>query len=323
VRRFALPLLIALSLTACGKHDGKAFLDSRTPPSLGPRFWKPQGWAWGVIRLEGVPEIRYGVASSTSGPGGKTMIIATGYGESAEVYYETVRDLNARGWTVWVIEPHGQGGSGRFPGETDIARSAGFDKDAAAIRWLVENVIRPAQDDQVVLAGHDTGAISALMALESGLARIDRVVLWAPRLAPPGNAQEAKRFSMLGLGFLRAEGSSWKRPRVNISGRATLSLAWPVANPDLRMGGPGWSWSNAIAVALEDATSPAALDRVRLPVTMSGPATGSSAASVCRALPRCVHTAGPRDEHLAPDVSREAWLDRLTASAPAHVAPRT
>lgn len=313
MRRLILPLLAALALAGCGKDAGQAFLDSRTPPSLGPRFWKPDGWAWGVIRIQGAPEIRYGVAAPAIDPGGKVMIIATGYGESAEVYYETVRDLNTRGWSVWVVEPHGQGGSGRFPGARDVGRSAGFDKDAAAIRWLVENVIRPSQADDVVLAAHGSAAYAALWAAEHGLRNVDRVVVWSPDPTEPRNPGLAERLTRLGMGGLRASGSGWKRPTVNLTGRSTLPQAWPVANPDLRMGGPGWSWYAARVQAYQ-AVSPEYFGLLAVPTEIRS--TGDFQ-GLCESTSQCRFVRAPKQEHLAGDPIRTAWLDDLT-SDPAH-----
>jgi lysophospholipase len=317
VRRVLLPVLIALALAGCGKDDGRAFLDSRTPPSLGPRFWKPDGWAWGVIRVKGAREIRYGVAGPAM-PAGKVMVIATGYGESAEVYYETVRDLNARGWAVWVIEPHGQGGSGRFAGARDVGRSAGFDKDAAAIRYLVENVIRPASEDQVTLAAHGSGALAALLALEGGLRRVDRLFLWDALLgAPPAQVlRMAGPMSRFGLGGLRAARGGWKRPVVRLTERNTLPLAWQVANPDLRMGGPGWSWFSAEARAASAATGASALSHVGAAAVVAASDHDLAAARGCRAMRTCRRRDLGGGGPTSTGAVREAWLNALAAADP-------
>ena len=316
MRRLVLLSFVALSLAACGKDAGRAFTDSRTPPSLGPRFWAPEGWAWGVIAVKGAPEIRYGVAAPAEAPRGGGVIIVTGYGESAEVYFETVRDLNARGLSVWVIEPHGQGGSGRFPGASDAGRSAGFDKDAAAIRTLVEQVIRPAEADEVLLAAHGSGALPALLAVEDGLRRVDRLFLWDPDLTPSRKARDAVNYRRFGLGFLRAEGRGWRRPAQNITRRATLPLAWPVANLDLRLGGPGWSWIAAEADAIEAAASPAALKKVDEGVVMMGSRSNRDAWAACSALPNCAGTMMTRaPNHLSSGADRQLWLTALVAAA--------
>lgn len=311
MRRLVLPLLFVLTLAGCGKDPGLAFTDTRTPPSLGPQFWAPEGWAWGTVKIEGAPENRYGVAAPAISPHGPAMVILTGYGESAEIYFETVRELNARGWTVWVIEPHGQGGSGKLPGKGDIGQSAGFDKDEAAVRYLIENVIRP-RDQNVTLAAHGSSAAVALMLLEADFRRVARLFLWDPDLAPVPDARKEGDLTRLGLGGQRAQGSPWARPTVNITRRATLPLAWPVANPDLRMGGPSHSWLAAKDAAVSQATAPAALGRITTPTTIYGPpAAGSRPACPPAPTPCQVISGAPANAHLAADPVRAAWLEAL------------
>jgi lysophospholipase len=246
------------------------------------------------------------------------MIIATGYGESAEVYYETVRDLNARGWSVWVIEPHGQGGSGRFPGQRDVGRSAGFDKDAAAIRWLVENVIRPSEEDEVVLAAHGSAILPALLLLEGGFRRVDRLAAWSPDLSSQRDPERARLMRRIGLGWTPGGGKGWRRPRTALTTRPMVSAAWQVANPDLRMGSKGWSWLAAQADAAGDAgvalpnpsVAKQPMPHLTQPIFLSGPA--GSAGNLCDRLPRCTFRQAQDDEHLGPDATRTLWLEGLT-----------
>ena len=124
-RMYRAPLLcLALLLTACGQGGGREpFTDSRTPPGLASRFLAPEGWAWGLAQAEGFPAQRYGVSSPSTGPVAH-IVVLPGYGESAEAWFETARDFNARGYTVWVLEGAGQGGSGRFTGARDVAARA-------------------------------------------------------------------------------------------------------------------------------------------------------------------------------------------------------
>lgn len=323
MRRLALPLLSALLLAACGKDPGLAFTDTRTPPALGPRFWQPDGWAWGTVKVGGAPENRYGVAAPTIYPQGPVMVILTGYGESAEVYFETVRELNGRGWTVWVIEPHGQGGSGKLPGAGDVGRSAGFDKDAAAVRYLIENVIRP-RGQNLTLAAHGSSASVALLVMQGGFRRVQRLFLWDADLAPVADAENAANLTRLGLGGLRATGAGWKRPSVNITRRATLPLAWPVANPDLRMGGASHGWLAAKDSAVREATAPAALARITAPVVVYGPvARGSLPACPPAPTPCTVIATAPTNPHLGAETARNAWLEALAPGPPApSLAPR-
>ena len=154
-------LFAALVLAACDPGQGReAFTDSRPPPSLAPRFLAPEGWAWGVVQAEGQPQLRYGVSSPVgTGTRGHVLIVPA-YGESAEVWFETARQLNAQGYAVWVLERAGQGGSGRYLSPHDLGHSDGFEAGAEAVRGLIAGVIRPAGDTPLVLLGAGDAALT-------------------------------------------------------------------------------------------------------------------------------------------------------------------
>jgi lysophospholipase len=323
VRRLLVPLLVTLALCGCGRGADEAFVDSRVPPALGPRFYPPDGWAWGVLREPGAPAIRYGVASPPVAPRAHVVLLP-GYGESAEVYYETARDLLDRGYTVWVLEAAGQGGSGRFGGARDVGRSKGFGVDARALGTLVRQVVRPA-GTPVVAAATGTGALSALLAAEDGQP-LDGLVLWSPVFDSGRDVVKADSMVRWGLGGLRAaDSAAWKRPDRDLSGRETLPLAWQTANPDLRMGGPSWGWVDAQGTAARLVREGDRLKRVKSPVLLFEEQGRPGDAKLCAALPRC--TAAPHPSagvplHLAADPARRIWLESLTGFVEARVAER-
>src|SRR5262249_31672451 len=101
-------------------HDSRdGFADSRPPPGLAERFYPPEDWAWGFLQVGDAPAQRYGVAAPPVTPRADVLILPD-YGESAETWFETARDLTASGYVVWVLEGVGQGGSGRLTGHRDL-----------------------------------------------------------------------------------------------------------------------------------------------------------------------------------------------------------
>ena len=183
------------------------------------------------------------------------------------MYYETARDLTARGYAVWVLDPAGQGGSERFPGPVDLGRSNGFGMDAAALAGLLAQVVRPSAGRPVVVAASGSSALTALLAAEHEQAPLDGLFLWDPVLARPADVAHAAEMTRWRLGGLRADGgSAWTRPTQDLSGRATLPAAWQLADPDLRMGGPAWEWIAAEAEAQREALDPGHTKRLRAPV---------------------------------------------------------
>lgn len=315
MRRVVIALLSSLFLAACGEDTGKAFLSSQTPPALPPRAWAPDGWAWGAIRIGEAPELRYGVVGPAGRPKGHVLFV-TGYGEPAEVYFEVARDLLDRGHAVWVLEPHGQGGSGRFRGPRDVGRSAGFDVDADAVRMLATRVIRPRSGEPLVLAGWDSGALPVLLALQAGTPEASGAFLWSPDLSAVADPRAADWFTRAGLGLLRAEGAAWTRPAGDMTRPSRRPLAWQMANPDLRIGGRGHSWLKAEAAAVAQATDAAALSRILRPVAVHARPKDRPAERACRAIPGCrlqPASAGGAI-HLVDDAAaRTAWRDALIA----------
>jgi lysophospholipase len=339
MRRRLLPLLLAFPLVACGGEAVRApFAESRTPPSLGERFQPPAGWAWGYVRVGDAAVQRYGVSAPSGAPRGQILILP-GYGESAEGWFETARDLNARGYTVWILERQGQGGSERLTPWRDLGHVTSFAPDVTATKAMVKAVIRPQGKDPFAILGHGDGGLVALRALEEGL-RADSLILSSPSfdLADPPRAKgELIRIGRwargLKLGFIRYPGQhGWNRAGGDDDGlthdraRGAVQQAWQVANPDLRMGAPSLAWYAAFYDAVDAVGRD--LKRVQTPVVMldagqDAKALAAPRKTACAALPACVETrygTGRHALHLEEDSVRRPWLDAVDDSLRARMA---
>ena len=317
-----LALAAAVLLGSCGRSDPKEpFTDSRAPPGVESRFLAPGGWAWGLVKVGDAPAARYGV-SSPSGTPHADVLVLTSYGEPAEVWFETARDLNDRGYVVWVIEAVGQGGSGRYSRLRDLGYAESFAPDVWAAGAMVQKVIR--RRPLIVMAS----GTSAPVALQTALAApgVDGLILTSPRLSPDASpsASDAPARQRLGVGWLRADlhgGWSRKGPDDRALGlthdaaRGRLRLAWQTANPDLRMGSPSWSWITAFAEASRAAE--AAEPRASIPTLILQPSAGAGpAGAACKRMFRCTlelqGPAGPALE-LEVDAVRRPWLSAVAA----------
>lgn len=324
-----LALVPILAVSACGDGASRApFADSRTPPSLGSRFYPPQGWGWGYVRSGDGLVQRYGVAAPPVAPRA-TILILTGYGESAEAWFETVSDLNAQGFTVWVLERQGQGGSERETPWRDLGHVDSFEPDVAATRALVKGVIRPGPGAPLIVLGHSEGGLVALRAAQQGLA-MDGLVLSSPAFgftALPRPRADFARFTpamrTLRLGWIRTpDQPNWRRdaPDGFQAGlthdpmRGKVQAAWMLANPDLRMGGRSLGWF----AAFFDASEAAARDirRTVTPTLMLNAGqdkvvTATPQRHLCAVMIDCkaigYATAG-HDLHMESDAVRQAWL---------------
>ncbi|MDP1618495.1 serine aminopeptidase domain-containing protein [Phenylobacterium sp.] len=321
--RRALLLIAALVLAACDPGQGReAFTDSRPPPSLSPRFLAPEGWAWGVVQAEGQPQLRYGVSSPVAVGTRAQVLIVPAYGESGEVWFETARQLNARGYAVWVLERAGQGGSGRYLSPHDLGHTDGFEAGAEAVRSLIAGAIRPDDDVPLILLGAGDAALTAVMAAQGGAA-IDAMILSGPDFRPQA---APKRWESLAsrVGLARAPAPGWRAwsreaPDDHAAGvasdpwRGKVRHAWQTANPDLRLTGPSLGWAAAQSRALAQILAAPALS---MPVLILGPAEGADAAQTfCATLAACeyIATQDPGTAlHLGEDSHRTLWFETIT-----------
>ncbi|MFZ0266680.1 serine aminopeptidase domain-containing protein [Caulobacter sp.] len=343
--------LLALPLVSCGDEGARApFADSRTPPSLDVRFQPPAGWAWGYVKVGDDLVQRYGVSAPHDAPRGQILILPA-YGESAEGWFETARDLNDRGYVVWILERQGQGGSERATRWRDLGHATSLAPDVTATKAMVKVVIRPPRGgvgglDPFMILGAGDGGLVALRALEEGL-RADVAILSSPNfdIADPPRARNelidiADRARRLKLGFARYPGQvGWRRDGqdgfdaklTHDPARGAVQQAWQLTNPDLRMGAPSLAWYEAFYAAVDAAGRD--LKQVDTPVVMLTAGQDVKAlprpqSATCAALPRCVEIRYPAARHalhLETDSVRDPWLktidDALRTGAAAPVKP--
>lgn len=301
-------LCLAFLLSACGQDGGREpFTESRTPPVISPRFLPPEGWAWGLVQAADYPAQRYGVSSPSTGPLAH-IVILPGYGESAEAWFETAADFNARSYTVWVLEGAGQGGSGRFTAGRDVGHIPSLEPDLLGMKAMLRTII-PEDGKPVIVVGSRSAAPVAILASQAGYGGDALVLLapWKPASAGPHDAM----MSGLGLGGLREPwATGWIRDSQIPSSdryRAGVEQLWQKVNPDLRMGAPSLGGRLALARGWDEAK--AALPSLKTPVLMiSAPAQLAAACSkTCVAEPPPAGAKGPY-LHLESDSVRTAWM---------------
>jgi lysophospholipase len=302
---------VGLMLVALARHDDRsAFAGSQVPPDLAERFYPPPGWAWGLIQTGDGTVQRYGVAGPAGAPRAQVLILPD-YGESTETWFDTIRDLNDAGLTVWVLEGVGQGGSARLTSQRDLGEVVSFDADVAAGRNLVDQVIRPDAASPLVMLGEGQGALIAARLAETGGAHAG-LIISAPRCA--GALADPGVLRGLGMGGLRAPGGSgWTRAgpddfaahRTHDPWRGGVTLRWQLANPDLRLGGPSLDWT-AAASRLQ-ASAQADAGQITVPTLVVQPAAASTCLSPSNARHMAIAGAGPALE-LEDDARRGPWL---------------
>ena len=321
---------LALLLSACGGPDARApFTDSRIPPGLSQKDWPPEGWAWGLIQIGKDPPQRYGVLGPTIAPRAQVLILP-GYGDFAESWYAAAADFASRGYTVWVLDGAGQGGSGRWAGPRDLGHVPSFDGDAAAISQMVGGVIRPQGGQPLVVIADGLAAPLAVRSFASGRLPASVLILSSPSLTPPGGAGAVAKVSAmrrLGLGALRTPGArGWDRadPPGSSAAPAANRHAWQTANPDLRMGGPSLSWLAAFSdldreVAAAHTQAGAAPVLILADTALSARESGHWT-KVCQALAGCSQAvaATSEDAHIREVAAIEALLPKPRPTRSGH-----
>ena len=315
-------LIGLMLLAACsGGAEREPYVQSRTPANLAERFYPPEGWAWGLVQVGDAPPQRYGVSAPATTPWAQILILPD-YGETAETWFETASNLNDRGYTVWVLDAAGQGGSGRLARPRDLGHADSFAPDIAAVRAIAKVIIRPGATSPLFILGHGVGAVTAARAAETG-APTAGLILSAPAFSQQAGA-EVTAYHLFGLGRRRLPGTTgWRRDDEKVGldldpWRAGVTHAWQTANPDLRMGGPSLDWAAAYDLAASEARRDfKSVDAETLVV---------AAAPDCAALPHCsavAIAAGPRALELARNEPRDAWLAAIDTFIRQQLAPPT
>ncbi len=304
---------LLILLAACGRDDArKASAPADIPAALSPRFYPPDGWAWGTFG-EGKPQ-RYGVASPRSAPSG-IVVILPGYGEPAEVWFETASNLIARGHTVWILDRPGQGGSARYVPPHDLGFVPRFDTDSDGLQTFLASIVKPRPDDVVVVLAHADATPAALLALGRGM-KVDGLIANSAELASAGDSPLLKVFQRPDVPPFGWRPWSEDRPDDRAIGlthdreRGRLRQTWMLAKPELRLSSPSLGWLEAFATASREVgAKPARLTAPILMVNPNRPASG-----LCDELAACRQEAltGARAAiHLETDQWREPWLEQV------------
>lgn len=194
-----------------------------------------------------------------------TVVVIGGRGDFVERYFETMRELMARGFAVASVDFRGQGGSERLHKEAyrgHLRSFSGFDED---LRALVEEVVLPECPGPYYALGHSTGGHVLLRALRTQ-SWFSKTVLISPLVdviygAWPRPVAAALVFSVnvLGLGWMFLPGVS-KQPlgRADFADNPLTSdkRRWHrdsgtlESAPELGLGGATFSWLGAARKSL-------------------------------------------------------------------------
>jgi lysophospholipase len=204
-----------------------------------------------------------------------------GRAEYIEKYFETVRDLRARGFAVATIDWRGQGLSERVLRNPRKGYVRSFSQYQIDLETFVNEVVLPDCPPPVFALAHSMGATVLLRAAYAGHRWFDRIVLLAPMIALPGMRRSAasralvRGLRLMGLGGLYVPGGDaavmQQRPFIgNLLTSDPVRYARNIAvletEPKLAIGWPTIAWTDAAFRVMAEIFEPGYPERIRQPI---------------------------------------------------------
>jgi lysophospholipase len=215
-------------------------------------------------------------------PGRKgTVCLFQGRAEFIEKYFETVRDLRARGFAVATLDWRGQGRSQRMLGNPRKGYVRDFSQYDIDLETFVREVVLPDCPPPVFALAHSMGATVLLRSAFQGHRWFDRMVLLAPLISLPGMRRSqltrtlVKALRLTGFGSAYVPGGDhsvmMQRPFMgnlltSDPVRYARNVAVLEAEPDLGVGWPTVAWTDAAFKMMRRLSDPAFPSKIRQPI---------------------------------------------------------
>ena len=214
-----------------------------------------------------------------------TVCILPGRTEWIEKYFETARDLRARGFAVAILDWRGQGLSDRALGNRlkgYVRNFADYDVD---LETFMREVVLPDCPPPIFAVGHSMGSTVLIRAAYRGHRWFDRIVLVAPMLAIAGVNSMATAGMLMRIMRLAGFGASYVPGRNTgvmdlrpFAGnilttdpvRYARNAAVLQAEPMLALGSPTITWCDAAFRAMRTIGEPSYPARIRQPILIVG-----------------------------------------------------
>jgi lysophospholipase len=224
--------------------------------------------------------LRYGRWPARTRPSRGTVVILQGRAEFIEKYFETVGDLQRRGFAAATFDWRGQGGSTRLVRSARKGHVDDFDSYVRDLQTVLEAVVVADCPPPYFILGHSTGASVALLhAAGAAATPIERMILTAPLLglARPQRtlARLTTPLARLGLGRLYVPGRSRtllpllpfeSNPVTSDPQRYRRAAAVVETNPSLGVGSVTIGWVHAARRAFRTLHAPDFAARLPMPV---------------------------------------------------------
>ena len=144
----------------------------------------PEGAVSGTIKTPDGAELRFAHWPPPANRKG-TVCVFTGRGECIEKYFETVRDLQARGFAVAMIDWRGQGHSSRQLRDPRKGYVQSFPDFEIDVETFIDQIVFPDCPPPYFALAHSMGGAVMLRVAHSGKRWFERIVLSAPMIDLP------------------------------------------------------------------------------------------------------------------------------------------
>jgi lysophospholipase len=242
----------------------------------------PEGVLTGTIKTRDGVNLRF--ARWHPPPGRKgTVCLFQGRTEFIEKYFETVRDLRARGFAVATLDWRGQGLSDRLLDDPRKGHVGDFSDYEIDVATFMNEVVLPDCPPPLFAVAHSMGGTVMMRIARQGLRWFDRIVLSAPMIKlarshdPPFSRLTVQAMRLAGMGTRYVPGGSpviastanyIGNPATSDPVRHARTKAVLEAAPELGIGSPTVSWLCAAHRAMREFADPAFPGKVRQPLML-------------------------------------------------------
>lgn len=300
-----------------------------------PRFQEPADFIWGSFQNADGAKIRFGHLKP-EGPCNGTMVMVPGFREPIEKYFETIRDMNARGYEVFIMDWRGQGGSERhLKNAPQKPYSEGFDRDIRDLHQFITDIVKPGEDKKAVLCAHSMGGHLGLRYIKEHQDTFDCMITTAPMFEietsvfPRPVAKRMVQFAKTGriLEKYMPGGADWEPQKKKFSENHMTSdpARWQVQEtlmeqkPELRVGDATYGWLYHAFASMEILNNENYLKEIKIPVLMATPRADvivdmKAQERASTLIPDCTRIDIPGAQHeiwMEKDEYRTLWLAEI------------
>lgn len=145
----------------------------------------PEGWNGHLYFTSAKTgdKIRYGHAPAHGETKG-TVVLTHGYGEHIDIYFETIKEYQKRGYEVFAMDWHGHGKSGRDdPKYPNIPSTRGMDRHVDDFTKFMNDIVLPSKhkdSERLIMSTNSMGGHIGLMYIKENDDVFDAAVMSTP-----------------------------------------------------------------------------------------------------------------------------------------------